>query len=286
MQAVFSFGTNFLDSTQRHGGFPDAEAWWCSCVLSVQLAKQHVGRVVLHTDARGAALLAPLGLPFDEVHCTLNDFAHPPQLWAAMKLQTYARQPAPFVHLDFDAYLWAPLPARLAQARVLAQSSEEDCAYYDGVVAFFLEHAGYLPDFVRAHATAHGPKIRALNAGLYGGHDLATLHACAQAALTTIAHPANAALFATLGAHHAHGLVFDFNVLLEQYFASVYCYQHGIEVGYVLADDEPPYFTHLLGDAKRDPANVRQLKARVARTYPRAYQRVLAQPGVAGLAPA
>jgi hypothetical protein len=281
MKAVFSFGTKFLDLDHRPGGFPDAEAWWCSCVLSVQLARQQLGRVALHTDARGAALLAPLGLPFDEVHRTLDDFAYPPQLWMAMKLRTYALQRAPFVHLDFDAYLWAPLPARLARARVLAQSSEEDCAYYNDVVAYFLQNAGYVPDFVRAHAAAHGPKIRALNAGLYGGHDLATLHACAQAAFTTLDHPANAALFAELGARHAHDLFFDFNVLLEQYFASVYCYQHGVEVGYVLDEAEPPYFTHLLGDAKRDPANVRALKARVARDYPLAYQRVLAQPGVA-----
>lgn len=52
-----------------------------------------------------ATLLAPLGLPFAEVPRTLDGFAHPAQLWAAMKLQNYARQPAPSVHLDFDAYL-------------------------------------------------------------------------------------------------------------------------------------------------------------------------------------
>jgi len=286
MKAVFSFSTKFLDAQNRHGGFPDAEAWWCSCVLSVLLAKQHLGHVALYTDTRGAALLAPLALPFDEVHLVFDDFAYPHQLWMALKLQTYQLQQAPFVHLDFDAYLWAPLPARLAGARVLAQSSEEDCAYYDSVVAYFLENAGYLPDFVRAHAAAHGHKIRALNAGLYGGHDLATLHACCQAAFTTMDHPANATMFAALRAHHGHGLFYDFNVLLEQYFASVYCHQHHVEVRYVLSEAEPPYFTHLLGAAKRDPTNVRLLKARVAHDYPAAYARVQALPGVVAAMPA
>ena len=34
------------------------------------------------------------------------------------------------------------------------------------------------------------------------------------------------------------------------------------------------------GDARRDPAHVRQPKAPVARTYPQAYRRVLAPPVV------
>lgn len=135
---------------------------------------------------------------------------------------------------------------------MLAHSRQEDYAYYDATVAYYPQNAGYLPDFVRVHA-AHGPKIRALNAGLYGGHNLAPLHACVRAALTTIAHPANAALSATLGVRPAHGLVFDFNMLLEQYFASVYCYQHGIEVGYVLAAAEQPYFTHRRRQARPRP---------------------------------
>lgn len=279
MKAVFSFGTKFLDAQNRHGGFPDAEAWWCSCVLSVQLAQRQFGRVVLYTDARGAALLAPLALPFDEVHHVFDDFAYPHQLWMALKLQAYGLQQAPFAHLDFDAYLWAPLPARLAGARVLAQSSEDDCAYYNGVVDYFLAHAGYLPDFVRAHAAAHGARVRAINAGLYGGHDLATIHACCQAAFDTIHHPANAAMFADLQARRAHGLFYDFNVLLEQYFVGVYCYQQGIDISYVLSEQEAPYFTHLLGDAKRDPHNVRLLKDRVARDYPASYARVRALVG-------
>jgi hypothetical protein len=89
---------------------------------------------------------------------------------------------------------------------VLAQSSEEEYTYYDGVVAHFLANA--MPDLVRPRRPR--PKIRAL----YGRHNLATLHACAQAALIAADHPANAALFAALRPP-AHGVLFDFNVLLE-----------------------------------------------------------------------
>lgn len=277
MKAVFSFGTMFLTEHNAYAGFPDAEAWGCSCVLSVLLARQHLGRAELYADTRGAALLAKLVLPFDAVYSAFEDFAYPPQLWMAMKLQTYRRQTEPFVHLDFDAYLWAPLPPRLTGAAVIAQSSEDGYACYDCVLAYFLARAGYIPEFVRAHVARYGTQVRALNAGLYGGHNLAALHACADEVFTTLAHPANAVMLAELAAcHAAPGDVFyDFNILLEQCFASMYYHQCDLPVGYVLGD-EPPYFTHLLSSAKQHPDNVRDLKNRVARDYPAYYQRVLA----------
>lgn len=273
MHAVYTLSTKFWGGHYTHGGFPDAEAFACSCVLSVQLARQQLGRAELYTDSRGARLFARLQLPFDAVHVVLDDFSYPPHLWMASKLLTYRRQTEPFVHLDLDAYLWAPLPARLTGVAVIAQSSEEDYGYYDAVVAYFLQRAGYQPDFICQHAVKYGAKVRALNAGLYGGHDLASLHASSEAALATIAHPANAAMFAQLLAGRAGGgeLFYDFNVLLEQYYAGVYCYERGIEVGYVLKEQEPPYFTHLLAGAKRHPDHVAHLKARVARDYPHHY---------------
>ena len=277
MKAVFSFGTMFLTTQNAHGGFPDAEAWGCSCVLSVLLARQHLGRVELFADARGAAFLADLALPFDAIHPAFESFAYPPQLWMAMKLQTYRRQTEPFVHLDFDAYLWAPLPARLSGAGLIAQSSEDDYPCYDRVLAYYLTHAGYVPEFVRAHVAQYGPRVRALNAGIYGGHNLTALHACAEEVFITLAHPANAPMLAELAVRYAApgDVFYDFSILLEQCFASIYYHQHELPVGYVLGE-EPPYFTHLLASAKQHPDNVRDLKNRVARDYPAYYQRVLA----------
>jgi hypothetical protein len=162
MKAVFSFCTRFLDGQYANAGFLDSEAFACSCVLSVQLAKQNVGRTELYTDRRGATLLAHLDLPFDAVHLVFDKFAYPPYLWTTSKMETYQRQTEPFVHLDLDAYLWSPLPKRLRGAAVIAQSSEDDYYYYDEIRAYFLANAGYVPDFVREHARQYGPKIRAI----------------------------------------------------------------------------------------------------------------------------
>ena len=74
MKAVFSLCTKFLDEQNVNGGFLDAEAFNCSCILSVLLARQQLGRAVLYTDSRGARLLEHLQLPFDEVHIIFDDF--------------------------------------------------------------------------------------------------------------------------------------------------------------------------------------------------------------------
>ncbi len=274
MQAVFSFCTKFMDAQNPHAGFADAEAFRCSCILSVLLARQQLGRAVLYTDSRGARLLEQLQLPFDEVHVVFDYFPYPPHLWMASKLLTYRRQTVPFVHIDLDAYLWAPLPPRLAGAAIIAQSSEEDYGCYDGVLAHCLRAADYLPDFMRRHVARHGAKVRALNAGIYGGHDLTTVAACCDAAFAILEHPANEPMLAGLLAGHAHGggLFYDFNILLEQYVAAVYCHEHEVPVSYVLSGHEAPYFTHLLAGAKRHPDNTAQLKSRVARDYPYHYQ--------------
>ena len=59
------------------------------------------------------------------------------------------------------------------------------------------------------------------------------------------------------------------------YSPSVYCHERGVDVQYVLSDQEAPFFTHLLGEAKRHPDNVRNLKKRVAHDYPDYHRRIL-----------
>lgn len=274
MKAIFSLCTKFVDEHNPYFGFPDAESFYCSCLLSVLLARQQFGHLAFYTDSHGAELIERLHLPFDEVHLASDRIAYPRYLWMTSKLQAYYCQAEPFVHLDLDAYLWAPFPPRLQGSGIIAQSSEEDYRAYDRVWAYFLKHAGYMPDFVREHAAKYGSKVRALNAGIYGGHDLATIQACCEAAFDTIAHPANRAMFAELAAHHGHdgGVFWDSNILLEQCFASLYCHKHGLQVDYVLSEREAPYFTHLLSSAKRHPVNVRNLKSRVAQDYPDYYR--------------
>ena len=80
--------------------------------------------------------------------------------WPASSRPTVARlsPSCTSTWIDLDAYLWAPLPARLTGAAIIAQSSEEDCNHYDRVVGFFLRSAGYLLDFIREHAPPMAPK--------------------------------------------------------------------------------------------------------------------------------
>lgn len=275
MKAVFTFSGRVFNAQRHFAGFADGVAFACSCMLAVLQAKKYVGRVELYADPAGAQLLREMQLPFDAVHADLDDTGFAPALWAGAKLLTYARQREPFLHLDLDAYLFGPLPARLAGAGMLGQNSEEDYLSYQPAVPHLLANAGYLPPFVRDHGEAHGSKVRAFCVGAYGGADLGAIQACVAAALATIEHPANASLWEGLSGAANAALYGAFNLVLEQYYPGVYAHAHGTDLRYLCEPNEAPYFTHLLAATKREAPNTVLLKARLARDYPAHY--VLAQ---------
>ncbi|WP_460585972.1 DUF6734 family protein [Hymenobacter arcticus] len=252
-------------------GFLDAEAFGCSAALAVHNAHRYFDQVELYADERGQAIMAALGLHFDVVHDFFADFSYRPELWMASKLAVYGAQVTPFVHLDLDSYLWAPLPAYARQAQVLAQSSEEDYRCYVEPLHQLLSHGGYLPAYLRDFVATRGYKVLAVNAGAFGGCNTAAIRAFARSALAIITHPANQAIFDWLAVYDQLTLA-NCNILLEQYLASVYCHQHGIPIAYVL-DGARPYFTHLLAESKRHPETDANLRKRVRELHPESYAR-------------
>ena len=66
-------------------------------------------------------LVDELRLPFVHVHTELNALREQdPGWWALGKLHTYGLQTEPFVHVDYDAFMWLPLPEQLLHADVIA----------------------------------------------------------------------------------------------------------------------------------------------------------------------
>ena len=74
--------------------------------LSVFSAKRTGYEVVLYTDAEGATLLKNTRCQFDNIR-VVDWFRHDhhEDYWNFCKLQTYAYQTEPFLHIDFDVYL-------------------------------------------------------------------------------------------------------------------------------------------------------------------------------------
>jgi hypothetical protein len=142
-----------------------------SWALSAHSLATHAGGAVLHTTARGADwLLGELDLPYTEVVLSQESYQPPhAEAWVMRKLRTYALQTEAFVHLDGDAYLFAPLPASLTEAPLLAQNLEYDHPYYLDAVHTVADGFPYLPPWARPKA---GESVWAVNAGLMGGQSV------------------------------------------------------------------------------------------------------------------
>lgn len=92
-----------------------------SLALSVMLARKHVGPVVIYTDAWGEDLLKPLNLPITKFHTDYKRAPDENTFWARRKLVALAsHQDLPFIHIDGDSFIWAPLPDRLINTKAPA----------------------------------------------------------------------------------------------------------------------------------------------------------------------
>jgi hypothetical protein len=254
-----------------------------SWVLSVELARPYFDSIALHTDDEGARFLVDrLGLCFDSVCLSLNQLRHEdPDWWMMGKLQTYAEQTEPFVHIDSDVYLFKPLPRRLTSAPVLAQNPEQvgpGCFWY-GVesceIALRTRGDGFIPPEWTWYRT-FVPHQRAACCGILGGNNVAFLRDYAQSVLRILKSPGNRHAF------DHDPLKRDYNPFFEQYLLAAFAAHRGIPVAYLFESFDDGIrsaaaqgFTHLMAEAKRDARTAARIEQRVARDYPEAFRRCL-----------
>lgn len=288
LQAVWSFWSKphrSGRSTEWASEFHHALAW----CLSVELARKHYPDTQLMTDDFGAHLLIDqLALPFTRVSTALNTLkAVDPQWWSLGKLVAYAAQDRPFVHIDADAFLWKPLPERVARASVFTQHPEPMAPGQSYQRPEELGYAlqttgGWLPDEWRWFRKA--PQQRGECCGILGGNDLEFIHYYATLALSIVKGPENQAGLASLP--HKDVTM----IAVEQYMiAACVEYQHAhrarhgdVTLANIFASwDElldPDAadrvgLIHLLSTAKRHAMLMRKLEARVWRDFPQRYAR-------------
>lgn len=292
VRAVWSFWSKPFHA--HHGRVWRSElhhllAW----VLSVELAGRHYSERVLFTDTEGVRLLVDdLGLPFTTVVTALDALEDAdPEWWVLGKLWTYRAQTEPFVHLDNDVFLWKRLPRRLEHAPVCAQNPEtfpgDDKSWYRPLAydRALREAGGWAPDEWR-RATARN-FARAVCCGILGGTAVDFLTYYADLAIRMIQHPRNRAAWASL-----ENRVGD-NILFEQYLLAA-CLDHhgrrrgspfrGVRAEYLFESSDDAFheltavaagYTHLIGEAKKDPEIATRLEARVQRDYPELHERCL-----------
>lgn len=265
---------------------------WCNershllaWVLSVELARRHYPETVLVTDTLGAQLLVErLGLEFSEVILALDALdEHDPIWWMRGKLEAYHLQQRPFIHLDYDVFLWKPLPDRVVCAPVFAQNPEEaatgqDC-YEPNLVesVVFSQPDGWIPPEWTWYRSSGQPQ-RAACCGFVGGNDVEFLRNYAKTAMAVVDKPSNRRALETLENRQKH------NPLFEQFVLCACAAYHSVGIEYLfqgwdVARDPRSAaeagYTHLIANAKSDLVLTHKLERRVARDYPCLYERCL-----------
>lgn len=221
--------------------------------LSVTLGRRHFARTVLITDNAGAQWASEhLAGLFDEVRTDLENL--PPscaKIWALGKIAAASCMTEPFMHLDFDAFLWKAPPARLLSAPVFAERAASiDPAAVQTILADMQP-----PEQWRQALEGYEP--RQLCCGIFGGHDLATLHSWAKASLS----------LAESGAHRAESGRLA-SIVLEQFGLAAFA----PGAATLFAGGEPPSdaeaaavgFTHLVGEKAR-PEVIARARERLER---------------------
>lgn len=163
----------------RHtGGWLTPQYHFMSWALSCLSFRQFYDEVELYTDAEGKALLIDtLQLPYTKVHVVMDRLNHlPPLLWTAPKIYTYSLQKEPFIHADGDVYIWKKFDAAIEQAPLLAQSLEDNFAYYDDMLSILEKQNFWVPPAIAAIDRASS-NLQTVNAGVFGGSDIAFIHA-------------------------------------------------------------------------------------------------------------
>jgi hypothetical protein len=274
--------------------WPSDKHHWLAWVLSVETAKQHYPEAWLVTDDAGVRVIVDgLGLQFTRLSTDLNALAgHDPDWWALGKICAYRLQTEPFVHLDSDVFLWKRLPQRLECADVFAQNPNPISASTRYYQAERLEHVlspasgGWLPaEWLWYRRAIRNQRAEAC--GIVGGNRTDLINCYAEAALRLINEPRNQQALQSLPDKRMQWLLIEEYLLaafVEFHKASAVLPLGSVRIEYLLTSDADRWnperaaqagFTHLIGDAKRNPLLADRLERRVQRDYPDHYERCI-----------
>jgi hypothetical protein len=302
-KAVYSFYSHPFRSRPGYAGFTTLEDFLNAWTLSVNLAWMHFDEVELVTDNYGKTLLVNrLNLPFTSVIDVL-DVVVPEHIkdlyWTFGKLWAYYLQEEPFIHIDYDVFLWKKLPEKILTAPMFGQNTESEIWNLEFYRQGYKTLCGYLKrkpsDWVVIYPHIQDHDI-AVNTGVIGGNNIKFLKKYASAAIEMLTSHENKESFeiisridALTGGRLAHSC----NVVTEQYLYSKLCFvddewnsmkfvldekninSKGDYYSYLNSTCREIGYTHLIGhDAKRNADTMRRLRKRVQENYSHYYEKI------------
>lgn len=154
--------------------------------VSLHCARSHFDKIHLITDSEGVDFFKEMA--FDSISTELDclDAAYE-QVWSLGKLLAYkvaAERGEPFLHIDYDVFLWNHFPKKFFNASLLAQQKE----WYN---YYLYDIQKLVAECPRLHLIDKHRPNSAYNAGILGGHDLEFLKIYAEGAMAFVLDPAN-----------------------------------------------------------------------------------------------
>ena len=253
--------------------------WALSCL---QLQKIY-GNTKLYANRSGAHLLIDtLQLPYTETHLSHDhlQLIHP-DLWALPKLYTYSLQEEPFLHIDGDVFLFNPFNSNLLKSELIAQNIEVATEYYTSTQRELMQYFTYFPPCVKNDFESD-ILIRAVNAGILGGHRIEFIREYANTAFEYIQKNANNLRYINVD---------HFNVFFEQHLFYALAQEKKISINVLFQDivndngykhlgdfHDVPFdrsYLHLLGHFKKDEFTCIQMANKLKELYPEYYERII-----------
>lgn len=259
---------------------------WLGWGLSLHTTSQFYPDTYLVTDDAGARILIDrLQLPFVHVSTALNKIRnYDAEWWSLGKIEAYAQQDEPFVHVDADVFLWKRLSREVERADVFAQNPEPivpGATLYTPEEVESVIGTGWLPREWSWYRRK--PITESQCCGVLGGNRIDFIKHYAKTALRMIRDPRNRSAMKDLREKSRHML------LIEQFVLTACVEYHRIQKRSRFSEIEMRHifgtldealnphasiqagFTHLAGDAKRNPRVARHLENRVRKEIPQFY---------------
>jgi DNA-binding HxlR family transcriptional regulator len=262
-------------------GWLSAEYNWISWSLSVFQLRKFYSEVELFTNKAGKEVLIDLlNLPYSKVHEFADDINVPAYAWALAKIHTYQMQNKPFIHVDGDVYIYAPLSEDLLTSPLVAQSIEIGFENYQQVLNKVKEKFQYIPLILSKSLPSQD---MVYNAGILGGSDTNFFKEYAQIAIDFVKK--NQHIYPQLNESSS-----SYCMLFEQYLFSIMVKESGLEVDTLfkepfhnqlypglsdfLLQTEQKY-VHFMGITKTNRFKLKQLINEFRQNYPHFYYKIL-----------
>lgn len=259
-------------SSRYRGGYPSIHYFLTSWILSAHYAKQQFSDLRLFTDSLGARCAEILQLPYVQVDRLLDELTNTPEeLWACGKMLTISYQHEPFVHLDCDVVLVAPLPQPLLNAPVMCQQMEvgpEHWRFYGPAAKLLVET--FPGEFPHHETLLKSPeRFAAANCGIVGGADVELLTSFARRVATLMSRSDLQPGWKKLFSEHTT-IAPAINSVLEQVILVEVSQQKGVELQRLIGDgdDASPGFIHPVGPAKFESRYLHAVENEARRVAP------------------